>query len=202
MQVDLLESHAHILPGTGLERAQLAKDARAIFNLHADEQDESKHRHTDFGVKRMKRDQEDVMKLLSLFKTFNPCAQASSDLVSFTTGDVANDTVKHDLLTAEETGKAVTHDFVNERLRNKTVNFYDRIKTKNLCTFPTMYTVQVNVGKQMTVSLKADRDLFRRVITAMEAGREVDLDKLLEQELCPVPLSLATADGSLRLPRN
>ena len=65
-----------------------------------------------------------------------------------------------------------------------------------------MYTVQVNVGKQQTVSLKADRDLFRRVITAMEAGREVDIDKLLEQELCPGPLSLATADGSLRLPRN
>ena len=41
-----------------------------------------------------------------------------------------------------------------------------------------------------------------RVITAMEGGRNVDINKMLEHELCPVPLSLATADGRLRLPQN
>ncbi|KAL8559124.1 hypothetical protein ACOMHN_046172 [Nucella lapillus] len=65
-----------------------------------------------------------------------------------------------------------------------------------------MYTLEVNTGKEKTVAIKADRDLFRRVITAMEAGWDVDINKMLEQELCGVPLSLATADCRLRLPRN
>ena len=43
-------------------------------------------------------------------------------------------------------------------------------------------------------------DLFQRVIIAFESGRTIDLDKLLQQELSPVPLSLATLDGNLRLP--
>ena len=32
----------------------------------------------------------------------------------------------------------------------------------------------------------------------METGQEVDVDKLLMQELCSVPLALATNDGCLR----
>jgi hypothetical protein len=48
------------------------------------------------------------------------------------------------------------------------------------------------------VSVKADRDLFRRVVVALESGREVDVDALLERELSSVPLSIATVYGKLR----
>ena len=34
---------------------------------------------------------------------------------------------------------------------------------------------------------------------ALESGREVDVDTLLQRELSPVPLSIATLDGCLRL---
>jgi len=50
--------------------------------------------------------------------------------------------------------------------------------------------------------MKADRDLFRRVIIALESGREVDVDKMLEHELSPVPLSLANLNQKLRYPTN
>ncbi|KAL8586113.1 hypothetical protein ACOMHN_065076 [Nucella lapillus] len=147
----------------------------------ADEDDEHDCAHKDFGKKRLKQDQDDLQKLINLFQTFNPFAHPSPYLISLTTCDVARDVVKHDLLTAEETGKEVISEFVQKRFVLKETLFHDRIKTKKLCTLESMYTLEVNTGKEKIVAIKADRDLFRRVITAMEAGRDVDINKMLEQ---------------------
>ena len=65
-------------------------------------------------------------------------------------------------------------------------------------TFETLYTVPVSVDKSKTIAMKADRDLLRRVIVALESGRDVDVNTLLQSELAPVPKSLVTLDGSLR----
>ena len=46
--------------------------------------------------------------------------------------------------------------------------------------------------------MKEDRDLLRRVIVALESGRKVDVNTLLQSELATVPKSLATIGGSLR----
>jgi hypothetical protein len=148
----------------------------------------------------MESDREHVTKLVQEFTRFNVFSRHSSDLVSITKGDVASDNVKNDLLKAEETGKKVIYDFVNDRLINKSTKFHDRIKRKNLNTFETLYSGYVSVDKKKTVSIKADRDLFRQVIVALKGGREVDVDRLLEHELSSVPVSLATFDEKLRFP--
>ncbi|KAL8571746.1 hypothetical protein ACOMHN_060831 [Nucella lapillus] len=98
-------------------RSQLAKDTKAMFGLSsaADEDDEHDCAHKDLGKKRLKQDQDDLQKLINLFQTFNPFAHPSPDLISLTTCDVASDVVKHDLLTAEETGKEVISEFVQKR---------------------------------------------------------------------------------------
>jgi len=44
----------------------------------------------------------------------------------------------------------------------------------------------------------ADRDMFRRLLIAKDAGRDVNIDCLLERELSEKPLSLTTSDGRLR----
>ena len=64
-------------------------------------------------------------------------------------------------------------------------------------TFETLYTVPVSVDKSKTIAMKADKDLLRRVIVALESGRDVDVNTLLQSELATVPKSLATLDGSL-----
>ena len=46
--------------------------------------------------------------------------------------------------------------------------------------------------------MKADRDLLRRVVVALESGRDIDVNTLLQRELSPIPLSLATPDGNVR----
>ena len=37
------------------------------------------------------------------------------------------------------------------------------------------------------------------MVVSLESGGEVDVDTLLQRELSPVPLSIATLDGCLRL---
>jgi len=44
----------------------------------------------------------------------------------------------------------------------------------------------------------ADLDMFRRLLIAKDAGRDVNIDCLLESELLEKPLSLTTSDGRLR----
>jgi hypothetical protein len=56
----------------------------------------------------------------------------------------------------------------------------------------------VIIDNSKTISMKADRDLLRRVVVASESGRDIDVDTLLQRVLPPIPLSLATPDGNLR----
>ena len=49
-------------------------------------------------------------------------------------------------------------------------------------------------------SIKADRNLFQRLLIAKDAGRHVDLRKIISHELSPVPLALAVPSSTLRPP--
>ena len=151
--------------------------------------------HTDSGKLRMRQD-EDVLRLVSQFKKYD-VFRHTTDLVAVTTGDVASAEMKY-LLDAKETGKAAIKEFVNDRLVKKDVKFHDRIKLQKLKTFETLYSVPVIIDNSKTISMKADKDLLRRVVVALESGCDIDVDTLLQRELSPIPLSLATPDGNIR----
>ena len=116
-------------------------------------------------------------------------------LVVITAGDVASEEIKQDSLGVEEIGKTIVNEFVQVRLFMKEVKFHDSLKQQKLKTFKTLYSVPVSLDKDKTVAIKADRDLLRRVVGALESGREVDVDTLLQRELSPGLLSIATLDG-------
>ena len=153
--------------------------------------------HRDSGKSRMRQD-EDVLGLVSQFKKYD-VFRHTTDLFAVTTGDVASAEIKEDLLEAEETGKAAIKEFVNDRLVKKDVKFHDRIKLQKLKTFDTLYSVPVTIDNSKTISMKADRDLLRRVVVALESGRDIDVGALLQRELSAIPLLLATQDGNIRL---
>lgn len=46
-------------------------------------------------------------------------------------------------------------------------------------------------------SIKADRKLLQRLLTAVTAGRSVEMDSIVKHELSPVPLSLAKPGGQM-----
>ena len=73
----------------------------------------------------------------------------------------------------------------------KEIKFHDTLKQQKVKTFETLYTVPVSVDKSKTIAMKADKYLSTRVIVALESGRDVDVNTLLQSELAPVPKSLA-----------
>ena len=112
------------------------------------------------------------------------------NLVVVTTGDVASEEIKQDLLGVAEIGKTIVNEFVQVRLIKIEIKFHDSLKQQKLKTFGTLYYVPVSLDKDRTAANKADRDLLRRVVVVLESGHEVDLDTLLQRELSPVPLSI------------
>ena len=141
--------------------------------------------HRDSGKSRMRQD-EDVLRLVSQFKKYD-VFRHTTDLVAVTTGDVASAEIKEDLLEAEETGKAAMKEFVNDRLAKKDVKFHYRLKLQKLKTSETLYLVPVIIDNSKTISVKADRDLLRRVVVALESGRNIDINTLLQKEFLPIP---------------
>ena len=65
-------------------------------------------------------------------------------------------------------------------------------------TFASLYDIQKNVAKEKAQVLKSNRYIFQRLITAYQAGRPVNLDKILSHEIVEVPISLAAENKSLR----
>ena len=101
-------------------RAKLSEDTKTMFNAGGKEGDS----HRELGKARMRRDEEDVLKLVSCFMKYEVFRQAEN-LVSVTTGDVASEEIRHDLLGAEEIGKTIVKEFVQDRLIKKDVKFHD-----------------------------------------------------------------------------
>ena len=50
-----------------------------------------------------------------------------------------------------------------------------------------MYSMTASDKKAETKHVNNDRDLFRRIIVSMDAGRNINIDTLLQNELSAVP---------------
>lgn len=181
------------------ERASLAEDTKRMFDINTSVDDEDDLSHKDTGLSRMRRDVDDVRKLVAKFSEFRVFDFEQADMISISTRDVVPDDIKHDLESAQANGKKSLSEFVTARLIDKTKALHDGLPKNSPKTMASMYAVTVKTDKEKTATVKADRDLFRRIIIANEAGRDIDMDIILEQELYPVPLSLATTAGKLRV---
>ena len=80
----------------------------------------------------------------------------------------------------------------------KKISLHSSLSKQKLKTFESLFVVEVARDKQRQSSSakEADRDLF--LIVVLESGRDIDIDSLLKQELCHIPMALANTDGILR----
>ena len=60
-----------------------------------------------------------------------------------------------------------------------------------------MHLIQVNTTTGQCNTIRADRDLSKRLFSAATSGRKVNVSMLLTYELASAPLSLASFDGNL-----
>ena len=79
---------------------------------------------------------------------------------------------------------------------NSTVKFRDRLQKSNPLTFKSLYDVSNRDAKGKVTTLKADRTILQRLVTAFQTGRKVDLHHVLQHELMNIPIS--NCDGSMR----
>ena len=67
------------------------------------------------------------------------------------------------------------------------IKLHDALKKTKPLTFSSLYEVaKENKVKDKAVTIKADRSILQRIITAYGAGRTVDLHSILRHELMPV----------------
>ncbi|KAL9951255.1 hypothetical protein ACROYT_G043889 [Oculina patagonica] len=64
-------------------------------------------------------------------------------------------------------------------------------------TFSSLYEVQKKESEK-SAAIKADRNILQRINRAYDAGRSVDLPRILNHELMEVPLAIADTNGQLR----
>ena len=156
--------------------------------------------HKEAAPKWVRRDEEDVKKLVSCFTSgamVNPFAD-TEDLVNFATAVVLPTHVADALLNSTKRAKDQMDLFITSRLNTNATGFWEPIPSLKVKTFSSITKkVQVKVTNEKLFTVSADRDLFGRLLIAANA-RSINLREVLSYELSPIPCSLAHCDGTLR----
>ena len=137
------------------------------------------------GPMRMARDEDDVKRIHNQFIAFNPFDRDTEDLVCISTNDVAPPDIREDLLTAHIRGKVLVNEFISMRLtENVQVQFCEKIKQNKSKTFAVLHSVQVTSSSDQSKSVKAGRDLFKRLFSAVASGRNIHTHSVGSQASC------------------
>ena len=150
--------------------------------------------HKESGSACKRRDEEDVQKVMEVISQRRNPFETADNLVSLSSDSITSSALKEDLLKAEEKGKSALVSFVQDRLTNSAVGFFETLPRLKLGKFREVKKT-VNQGGKSFV-LQANRNLFARLLVIGQS-RQIDLRDLLTHELGPVPWSLATYNGSL-----
>ena len=141
---------------------------------------------------RIKRDEEDVKKVFELIRNWRNPFEPSAELLSITSGYVASEGMKQDLLLAKEKG---TTAFIDERLVKNSTGFFQTLPKLKLGSFRDAQKKRSVAAGDINVIIRADRNLFARLLVIGQS-RQMDLKDLLMHELGPLRWSLASTDGS------
>ena len=168
-----------------------------MFGLTRDDAEYEPSAKKDFGTSRIKRDRDNVQKLVDQLERFSVFNTHCTDLTCLATGDIAPKSFKTALLTAQ------THEqdkikFMETQLCKWEVGIHVKLKQSQSVSLKNVYIVENKTDpKQKGKTTKADKVLFQRLLVAKDAGREIVLKKLLYHELSPVPLAIADTAGNL-----
>lgn len=177
------------------EKACIAEQTRQLFGMNEDEVASPTRNDTiPAGIKRDEADIRRLMDQLQRFKVF----EASDDLRCISTNDIATADIHNDIHQSETRGKELLKSFVKERLESDNVAFHETLPKVKAKTLASMYEVTVTNESGQKQVVKADRNLFQRLLVAKDSGRNVNLMDILQYELSPVPLSIADTNRNLR----
>ena len=123
----------------------------------------------------------------------NPFDTHHDDIVCLSSGTVAVEEIKKDLLAAPDTGEKAVKEFMDQPLLSRSVNIFAPIKALKLKTFSDHAKTKSAAGKD--VILRADKKLFSRLLIIGQS-RKIYLREILSYSLGMVSYPLASTDGS------
>ena len=173
------------------ERAAISKRCEEMAG-----KDETSLSRKDLQLSRMKRDEEDVCRVVSVVDAMiNPFDGSHNELVHVSSGVVASKDVTECYIKAWERGDKELVTYCEERLQGSR-DVFAPIKKMKTKTFKSMNKVLHTKAHGKQVSLQADRNLFQRLLIIANV-RKLDIEKMVTYNLGPLPLSLAHQDGSM-----
>ena len=156
---------------TAHERASITTALKEMYGL----QDIDKVPHKEAAPKRVQRDEDDVRKLVKCFTSgfiTNPFSEETESIVNFATGIVLPSDVAEGLVSSTERGREQMTTFIEKRVNTNVVNFWDTVPSLKVKTFSFMAKkVNVKAAEDKLITVKADRDLFGRLLIAANARR-------------------------------
>ena len=180
-------------------RTVITSQTTAMMDLSADDDDD--YTHNECTKRRMENDDSDEQKLVQSMKNHGVLHDSDATLKNIINKDMVTPEIQESLLAAESLGLSPMRTFVDKRLcqppdSDMHLDLKAPIQKIKAKTFASLYeVVKVSKGKQNTI--KVERNILQRLITAYRAGRDVNLENILQHELMTIPFPLATTDGSL-----
>ena len=153
------------------------------------------------GVSRKKRDEADEGRIIEVLQRLNMFGTSSTALQNIATKDLASSDIESSLLDAEKLGREQFELFVKQRIikpidGKQHIDLTAPLARNKALTFASLYTVSTDLGGK-PATIKADRNILQRLVTAYRSGRPVNLNKILKHELLPVPVALSSLNGTL-----
>lgn len=125
----------------------------------------------------------------------NPFEPGRTELVHLTSGVVATDDVRTDLLKANCIGEERLQTFLTDKLLVSEPDIFATIPKVKLKTFSSMAKkVKITSKSGVDATLRSNRNLFARMLLLAQS-RDIDMKEVLSYCLGPFPLSLSTEMG-------
>ena len=175
---------------TAHDRAAITQSCMAMAGLEKSEE----RSHKEASLPRIKKDFECVRRIQGYLEDDCNPFRVSEDLVHLTSGVVAPDDVRVDLLDAREKGTDALKEFVRTRLNSSETGFHDPLQKMNLKTFS--HTTKAKRKQSSKQTMKTDLDFFAKVLVIAQ-NRQMDLRDVFSFELGHLPLALASTNGGL-----
>ena len=169
-------------------RSDIASRTYELF--HANSDGMVAHKESSKGANAEKLVRDEIIRL----KIFSEETEANEILQNAATKDQATEKVSKSLLNAKTLGQKQLESFVSERIIEKAVSFRATLSKNKAPTFASLYNI-TQISKTSDKIIKVDRNVMKRLITAYKAGRDVNLEEVLQHELMPVPVAIAELNG-------
>lgn len=176
-------------------RAEILDRSKKMFGM-----DSSKGvSHKECNKPRMRRDESDVLKVMEVVQNWCSPFIHSDSLISLASGKRADETTCDDLCLAQKKGKNAMENFLEKHM-SQGGNFFAPIRKLQLKTFKEKKTSSEDYRQRCNP--KRPSTLFARMLVVAQR-RQMDLRKVLQYELGPVPWSLATpGEGLVKTPKS